>query len=235
MTQARAHTHAHTHTPAHLIVSRAHTPCRLHPHPHPHPVGGEQALILWGPTGPSLPLGRSLSKAGLGLANPGLLMTLRRHPSAPGNPSGLGSSSALTLPPSLKQVRSQTLSTVRSLSLTVGTLCEAPPGAFCVRLAQGTGFPSPYLWAGTPNWGGGLFGIRAGVGGGVLGPLVGRLPLGGRGGEQAWVRDEVGGGQREKVAWRARPDDPFPCFAPHRGPGVRSQACECGWKRNAGW
>lgn len=34
------------------------------------------------------------------------------------------------------------------------------------------------------------------------------------GGEQVWVRDEVGGVQREELEWRARPDDPFPCFAP---------------------
>lgn len=56
------------------------------------------------------------------------------------------------------------------------------------------------------------------------------------GGEQAWVGDEVlrGGVQRAEVEWRARPDDPFPCFAPHWGDGVRSQACECGWKSSAG-
>lgn len=35
------------------------------------------------------------------------------------------------------------------------------------------------------------------------------------GGEKDWVRDEVGGVQREEVEWRARPDDPFPCFTPH--------------------
>lgn len=46
-------------------------------------------------------------------------------------------------------------------------------------------------------------------------PLVGSLPLLGEG-EQAWVRDEVGGLQREKVEWRARPDDPFPAL-PHIG------------------
>ena len=38
-----------THTPAHLIFSRAHMPCSLHP--HPQPVREEQALILMGPHG----------------------------------------------------------------------------------------------------------------------------------------------------------------------------------------
>lgn len=69
----------------------------------------------------------------------------------------------------------------------------------------------------------GAFGIRAGIGGGVGGrcPWWEVYHLSG-GGQQTWVRDEVGeGGQREAVEWRARPDDPFPCFAPHWGYGVR--------------
>lgn len=31
-------------------------------------------------------------------------------------------------------------------------------------------------------------------------------------------KDEVGGGGQREAEWRARPDDPFPCFlAPHWG------------------
>lgn len=83
-------------------------------------------------------------------------------------------------------------------------------------------FPSPYLWIGSPT-GEGAFGIRAGIGvGGGAGAPGGKFTICGGKGQQTWVRDEVGeGGQREAVEWRARPDDPFPCFAPHWGYGVR--------------